>query len=1225
MGAVFEVEDRETGRRVALKTMVDADPGRLLRFKWEFRIAAGLHHPNLVRLLDLGREGDLWFFTMELVEGQDLAALVLGERAKDGSSETITEGVDKLLQPLAAGDFAPGRSSAPRLRPAVACDLSMLRGLMAQVLDALEYLHAHGVVHRDLKPSNILVDQDGRVRLLDFGLASRTDRGGLTGEGAAGTLAYMSPEQCRGELSTPASDQYALGCMLFRLLSGRPPFVGSRAEIVRRRLEEEPPRLDALVGGLSAPIVELCEGLMARDPAARPGIDAARAALGVEAGATVTAGEAAAEIFVGRHSELSTLKPALDRVSGGQVTVLAVTGSSGIGKSALARALLRGARLQGFLCLEGKCYERERIPFLALDRAMDGLFVALQDWPSDHIDTLRPQLEHLRPVFPTVEMYVGPEAEAAPAREANQTPKARAERAQHAFADLLDACQREVPILIALDDMQWTDAESVELLSTVVRRGGGRIGLLTLFRATDIDERHPMSPLLEQARQRQALVEVELGGLDLDEAAQLITLAAGRQLQPGTAMALATQTEGHPFLARRVAESLGGGGSSLDSEEPVSANGILATTIATLSDEAEDLLALIATVGRPVHEARVRSLSGLEASLYEGAVAELVAVRFIQITGAGQEAWVEVYHDRIRELTYARMPEHRRHALHQRLAEALEADGGSAESLFDHWSAAGDEERSRRYAVEAAREAESRLGYARAAQLWTVAISKDQEPDAAGRASDWAHIGDLYGGAGRLEDSVGAYQAALRCLDLSRPEHRREQSRMLGLRAKSQLVLGHVAEAIDSLETALASYGIPLERPLRKRLLAVLSLRVRLWLLHLLPDRWARRPSDADAETRVALLETAMHVLSTVWWLPGAECALRRELAARCIASPEMGLLSLHARVTRLVMTGRWSGPRRLERMRRTLDEAEREAIAQGFIEAQVHVRMTTALLWLATDPQRAHPSLLRVSELLASAGTRYSYHGVIANDLALSADQVSGRFREGIERARRQIAGASQGLFASGFTNARLVWMCASLGRLDEAARVLAELDSMVARLPRTRLNAFARLARWRLWLAQGYGARVVKDSDELLGRLDPRGAALLPNELFLALWVAVEAALLVGEAIDRARARQIRRWAHRLRRQSPASFWHLDLRVHALLAHALGRRARSRRLATRALVSSRSADHPFSRWLCLHAARTVGIATQDDLEEITALEQARGYAPWWPAAKDEAASRAP
>ncbi|MCA9690460.1 MAG: serine/threonine protein kinase, partial [Myxococcales bacterium] len=289
MGAVYEVVDRRSGRRVALKKILTPDPRQQLRFKREFRLMADLRHPNLVQLFDLGLEDDTWFFTMELIEGaswldacgrrRDAAADRLAESTRDLEARGVSQSWDT---PPSDRD-----ASATIAAPASAASLEDVRELLAQLLAALAFLHQQGIVHRDLKPSNVLVDRDGQVKVLDFGLASQLERDqeftqALSRTGVAlGTVAYMAPEQLQGQPVTAKADLYSLGCMLFQALTGRLPHTGSPAKILEARLHEPAPRVERYVDDVPEELCAVCRALLDRDPERRPTIDALRDALGL--------------------------------------------------------------------------------------------------------------------------------------------------------------------------------------------------------------------------------------------------------------------------------------------------------------------------------------------------------------------------------------------------------------------------------------------------------------------------------------------------------------------------------------------------------------------------------------------------------------------------------------------------------------------------------------------------------------------------------------------------------------------------------------------------------------------------------------------------------------------------------------------------------------------------------------------------------------------------------
>jgi len=208
MGAVYKASDRELDRIVALKVIrpdMAASPEILARFKQELILSHKVTHRNVIRIYDLSEAEGVKFITMELIEGRNLQSL-LKERT--------------------------------RLSPDEAVDITR------QVCQALEAAHSVGIIHRDLKPQNIMVDRDGRVVVMDFGLA-RTVRGnGLTQSGAfLGTIEYMSPEQALGTELDQRSDIFALGLILYELLSGELPFTADSAivSLIKRTKEAAVP------------------------------------------------------------------------------------------------------------------------------------------------------------------------------------------------------------------------------------------------------------------------------------------------------------------------------------------------------------------------------------------------------------------------------------------------------------------------------------------------------------------------------------------------------------------------------------------------------------------------------------------------------------------------------------------------------------------------------------------------------------------------------------------------------------------------------------------------------------------------------------------------------------------------------------------------------------------------------------------------------------------------
>jgi WD40 repeat protein len=238
MGVVYRARQSSLNRTVALKLMLPSDSPRwresLTRFRGEAEAAASLHHPNIVAVHEFGEENGQPFFSMEFVPGESLAELA-------------------GLQPMA------GRRAARYVR---------------LVAEAVAHAHARGILHRDLKPANILIDGADQPRILDFGLAKRIDAGAeVTRAGTVlGSPSYMAPEQLSGGgvKVGPAADIYALGAILYHLLTGRPPFVANDLETTLLKVLDAdplPPRL--LNPSVPVDLDSVCLKCLERDPARR--------------------------------------------------------------------------------------------------------------------------------------------------------------------------------------------------------------------------------------------------------------------------------------------------------------------------------------------------------------------------------------------------------------------------------------------------------------------------------------------------------------------------------------------------------------------------------------------------------------------------------------------------------------------------------------------------------------------------------------------------------------------------------------------------------------------------------------------------------------------------------------------------------------------------------------------------------------------------------------------
>ena len=246
MGEVYLAEDSKLGRQVALKVLAHEsarDPDRRARFEREARAVAALNHPGIVTIHSVEEDAGLLFLTMELVEGKTL-------------SECIAPG---------------GMTLAELLRIAI------------PLADAVGTAHQRGITHRDLKPANVMVADDGRVKVLDFGLAKQQPKDAFQGETAMlpaenltadgrilGTVAYMSPEQAQGKAVDSRSDVFSLGIVLFEIATAVRPFTGdSNVAVISSILKDTPPLVTDLRPDLPRELSRIVKRCLAKDPEER--------------------------------------------------------------------------------------------------------------------------------------------------------------------------------------------------------------------------------------------------------------------------------------------------------------------------------------------------------------------------------------------------------------------------------------------------------------------------------------------------------------------------------------------------------------------------------------------------------------------------------------------------------------------------------------------------------------------------------------------------------------------------------------------------------------------------------------------------------------------------------------------------------------------------------------------------------------------------------------------
>ncbi len=814
MGTVYEAFDRERGQPVALKRLRHFSPAALYLFKQEFRSLVDVVHPNLVRLYELvATDPHDIFFAMELVRGAE------------------------LLQHVHMGDRG---------------DTDRLRGALRQLVEGVQALHAAGKLHRDIKPSNVLVTPEGRVVLLDFGVA--TEISGAVGpkmrddEAIVGTAAYMAPEQAAGEGPTTASDWYSVGAILYEALAGRTPFVGSVSEVLQAKVSRDPEPPSRAGPDVPPDLDALCRALLQRPPAARPSGPEILRWLGIarrERGISLRATPEGHRRLVGRGVQLAALTDALGDSRRAGVTVQ-ISGPSGMGKSALLQEFVDDLVTRGEgVVLKGRAYERESVPYKAIDSWVDALSRYLLRLSDQGAQIPIPEgawaLARLFPVLRRV-------PEIADAREKLVGDPQRLRRlAFGALREILTSVGRRHPLVVCVDDAHWGDADSAALLVDLIRPPGAPPLLLVMTHR----EEERASVFLASMRTKwpsgaeQRIVAV--GPLDAGDARALALALLGPEEAGAQTIAedVARESEGSPFLIEDLVRShqvtVAAGDSS--SRKPLTLEQSVWARLDELPEPARHIFELVAVGGRPLAAATLATAAkSMDADEH---VELLRARRFVRVgLRNGLEA-VEATHARIAEAVVGLLPAARIRSHHADLARVLEATAGSdPESVALHLIGAGDKARAGPFAERAAEDAVGKLAFDQAAHMFRLALDA-ADPASSHAATLRLRLAEALAWAGRRAQAARVYlQVAEGAQGIARLE--------LELAAADQLLAsGRIDEGGEALRRVLSAMGMRAPHSTLSALFWLLVYRV--WLAITGLRFTERETKDVRHEDRVRL------------------------------------------------------------------------------------------------------------------------------------------------------------------------------------------------------------------------------------------------------------------------------------------------------------------------------------------------------------------------------------
>jgi serine/threonine protein kinase len=845
MGVVYEAEDKERGQKVALKTIANPDVEKVYQLKREFRVLADLSHPNLVALYDLVVDSESCFFTMELLDGIDLLRHVARDetQSREELSPTVRGGPSDRKDPEATVDLpavplgetmrtdpkivargSEARLDARSLEPTAAslpisiCDFEKLRAALPQLAQGLCALHAAGKIHRDIKPTNIIVTPDGRCVILDFGLVAELERRRDAGGQIVGTIGYMAPEQCAGDVPlTPAADWYALGVVLFQSLTGRLPFEGPAARVLLEKQTQPAPRPSALTAGIPKDLDELCAELLDREPTSRPGGKSVLRRLGVavdDGSRQIATSYSHGSGFAGRETELETLAGALEPLARRRASVAVVRAPSGMGKTALITRFLDRVRAthEDALILRGRCLEREDVPYKAMDDLVDELSEWWREQSPKDAEALLPRDACMLPMLFPVLGRVPAIADAPRTRQVID-PQARR---THAFDALREALQRLADrrtLVLFLDDMQWVDRDTTTLLADLMRAPDPPPILLLL--ASRIDDSEPVLDLVRRMDAEQTAID--LGPLPEDVAVSL-AVSQMSDVDPELARTVVREAAGSPFFLIELARYLHGRNVGEIGRKGLDA--MLAERIDELGETARLITEMIAVAGEPLTRRVLAAATAMPSAELTKQLAVLRAQRVLRASGSRNDDTIEPYHDRVREAVGRAVPSERRTKHHRALAIAMSGNG-SAEQLARHWYLAGDIENAAPHAKRAGDECRAKLDFDLSARWYQIALASTQWTDAERRQLRTL-LADALADAGRPREAADQFLGAAKGAD---PAVALELNRRA---AGSLLQSGYVTEGMELTRVVLEGVGLELPRTPTGALISMLLRRA--WL-----------------------------------------------------------------------------------------------------------------------------------------------------------------------------------------------------------------------------------------------------------------------------------------------------------------------------------------------------------------------------------------------------------
>jgi serine/threonine protein kinase/tetratricopeptide (TPR) repeat protein len=872
MGVVYAAQHEPTGMRVAVKTVGSIRSANLAQLRSEIFTLARLRHPGVVKILEHGIcDGTPWY-AMELIQGVTLHDALANWWTKERTSDRGTPGAqiattetpqrERTTADVSSNSYdtlavtyddAPAsyehRTGLTRSPRAAGGNLPRALGLIRDVCDVLAYLHGEGVIHRDLKPSNVFVRENGQPVLVDFGLADqlggRAGREiiGHSGE-VMGSFPYMSPEQIQGEILDARCDLYAVGCLLYEAVTGHPPFIGNTGRVASAHLHETPLPVSSWVNEVPEELDELIAALLVKQPHRRIGyaedIAAALDRIGAMPRSWKTELPAHRPYlyrppFVGRSEHCERLVKRLNEVCTTDCALVFIGGESGVGKTRLALEAANHAKGIGVV-ITGIC---STVSAGAGDprtqdqplRPLGPLLEAVADrWLEADPDTreqlLGSRAAVLAPYSAVLAALPGVDQLPAPVTLPVEAAK---ERVYEAMSETIRAFGNLCPIVLVLEDLQWSDELTLGLLEYLHRRKpkGVRCVVIGTYRSDECSDRlaklvtsqgveHYVVPRMSDSE-----VADMTGGMLNAPPGELVTF-------------LATHSGGNPFFVAEYLRSALQSGALVRTPKggwrmpetdasvseicaslpaPKALQQLVELRLQRLTESTRRVLETAAIMGRRIELRPLQFAAGLDEEQLLSVIEETVRAYVWEV---GPDGAYRFAHDKLRELPLAELDAQKKRLLHGEVAKAMEQAYVGPDELTPrraeighHWAAANEPARAVPHLVaggDAARDAHAideaiRLYEAAGQQLARAASEIEGEDYRTMRFAVDERLGDVLSFGGFHDRAREAFE---RALDTALPDQVTERVRILRKLAKTWEVQHEHNRAKRTYDDALA-------------------------------------------------------------------------------------------------------------------------------------------------------------------------------------------------------------------------------------------------------------------------------------------------------------------------------------------------------------------------------------------------------------------------------------